>query len=210
MRVAECADCQRVAYRLHGHDSQGGFLVEQQAYLEERDGLISWMRVLCSGFRPAPPNGTSLPARAPEGNEEAIAAWNGPLFERFVRFREVLTTGLGAHGEEALRRNPSHAGSRVLDIGCGFGDTTQQIAELVGPRGVAVGVDVAPRFVELARREAEAAGFANARFHIADVQAGLPEHRFNYAFSRFGTMFFANPVLALRNVRRALLPGRAR
>jgi SAM-dependent methyltransferase len=140
-------------------------------------------------------------------NEEAIRAWDGPLYDRFVRFRETVTTGLGAHGEEALRLHPPKPGQRVLDIGCGFGDTTQRIAGLVGPDGEAVGVDAAPRFIEDAIRETSEAGVANARFLVADVQESLGEEQgFDMAFSRFGTMFFASPVAALRNVRLALVP----
>jgi ubiquinone/menaquinone biosynthesis C-methylase UbiE len=143
-----------------------------------------------------------------EDNEEAIRAWDGPLYDRFVRFRETVTTGLGAHGEEALRLHPPRPGQRVLDVGCGFGDTTQRIAALVGPDGEAVGVDAAPRFIEDAVREAGEAGVANARFLVADVQEAIPgETGFDMAFSRFGTMFFANPVAAMRNVRAALAPG---
>jgi ubiquinone/menaquinone biosynthesis C-methylase UbiE len=141
-------------------------------------------------------------------NDEAIRAWDGPLYERFVRFRAVVTNGLGAHGEEALRLHPPTLGARVLDVGCGFGDTTQRIAGLVGTDGEAVGVDAAPRFIEDAIREARDANVANARFLVADVQQGLRgEERFDMAFSRFGTMFFANPVAAMRNVRAALVPG---
>jgi SAM-dependent methyltransferase len=143
----------------------------------------------------------------PGPNAEAITAWDGPLYDRFVRFREIVTTGLGAHGEEALRLVPPLPGQRVLDIGCGFGDTTQRIAELVGPTGEAVGVDAAPRFIESATAEAAEAGVANARFVVADVQATSFEDRFDLAFSRMGTMFFASPVAALRNVREALVPG---
>jgi SAM-dependent methyltransferase len=140
-------------------------------------------------------------------NAEAIEAWDGPLYDRFVRFRHIVTTGLGAHGEEALRLVPPQPGQRVLDIGCGFGDTTQRIAELVGPEGEALGVDAAARFIETARAEAEEAGVANARFAVADVQVDDLGGPFDLAFSRMGTMFFANPVAALRNVRRALVPG---
>jgi ubiquinone/menaquinone biosynthesis C-methylase UbiE len=141
-------------------------------------------------------------------NDEAIRAWDGPLYDRFVRFRETVTTGLRAHGEEALRLHPPKQGQRVLDIGCGFGDTTQRIAGLVGHGGEAVGVDAAPRFVEDAIRETGEAGVANARFLVADIQETLcGEERFDMAFSRFGTMFFASPVAALRNVQRALVPG---
>jgi SAM-dependent methyltransferase len=143
----------------------------------------------------------------PRANEEAIEAWNGVLFDRFVRYRDIVTTGLGAHGERGLRAHPPRFGDRALDLGCGFGDTTRRIAELVGPEGSAVGVDAAPRFIEVARREAAETGVENARFLIADVQAWVPDGGFDYAFSRFGTMFFANPVVALRNVCRALVPG---
>jgi ubiquinone/menaquinone biosynthesis C-methylase UbiE len=151
---------------------------------------------------------TTAPEPSLDDNEEAIRAWDGPLYDRFVRFRETVTTGLGAHGEEALRLHPPQPGQRVLDIGCGFGDTTQRIAALVGPDGEAVGVDAAPNFIEDAVRETAEAGIPNARFLVVDVQADLGgEEGFDVAFSRFGTMFFASPVAAMRNVRQALLPG---
>jgi ubiquinone/menaquinone biosynthesis C-methylase UbiE len=151
---------------------------------------------------------TTAPEPPLDANEEAIRAWDGPLYDRFVRFRETVTTGLGAHGEEALRLHPPQPGERVLDVGCGFGDTTQRIAELVGPDGEAVGVDAAPRFIEDAIRETGEAGVPNARFLVADVQADLGgEAGFDMAFSRFGTMFFASPVAAMRNIRQALLPS---
>jgi ubiquinone/menaquinone biosynthesis C-methylase UbiE len=143
----------------------------------------------------------------PGANAEAIHAWDGPLFDRFVQFRDIVTAGLAAHGEEALRLVPPRPGQRVLDIGCGFGDTTRRIAELVGPEGEAVGLDAAPRFIETATAEAAEAGVANARFVVADPQVDPIDERYDMAFSRFGTMFFASPVAALRNVRRALVPG---
>jgi ubiquinone/menaquinone biosynthesis C-methylase UbiE len=140
-------------------------------------------------------------------NAEAITAWDGPLYDRFVQFREIMTTGLGVHGDEALALFPPEPGQRVLDIGCGFGDTTQQIAALVGPGGLAVGVDAAERFIRTASAEAIEAGVLNARFVVADVQATPFDERFDMAYSRFGTMFFASPVAALRHVREALVPG---
>jgi len=140
-------------------------------------------------------------------NEEAVEAWNGVLFERFVQYRHLVTAGLGAHGEEALRLHPPRPGERALDIGCGFGDTTQRIAGMVGPEGSALGFDAAERFIEQARAEAAEAGVENARFAVGDLQATEFEQSFDYAFSRMGTMFFANPVPAMRNLRRALVPG---
>jgi SAM-dependent methyltransferase len=140
-------------------------------------------------------------------NAEAIEAWDGPLYDRWLRFRHIVTTGLGAHGDAALALTPPQRGQRVLDIGCGLGDTTQQIAELVGPSGEAVGVDAAERFIETARAEAAEAGVQNASFLVADVQTTQFDGPFDMAFSRMGTMFFVSPVAALRNVCQALAPG---
>ncbi len=142
-----------------------------------------------------------------DANAEAIEAWDGPLYDRFLRFRYIVTTGLGAHGEQALRIRAPQPGERVLDIGCGFGDSTVRIAELVGPTGEAVGVDAAARFIETAASEAAEQGTTNARFIAGDVQSMPLEGRFDLAYSRFGTMFFANPVAAFRNVRGSLVPG---
>jgi ubiquinone/menaquinone biosynthesis C-methylase UbiE len=150
---------------------------------------------------------TESGACAPSPNAETIQPWDGPLYDRFERFRPLVTTGLGAHGEAALDLFPPAAGQHVLDIGCGFGDTTLRIASLVGPKGEVTGVDVAPRFIETARREADDAAAANVRFFLADVQTDELGGPYDLAFSRFGTMFFANPVAALRNVRGVLTPG---
>jgi SAM-dependent methyltransferase len=150
---------------------------------------------------------TVEPASAAVANAEAIEAWDGPLFDRFVQYREIVVAGLRNHGDEAFRLYPPDTGDRVLDIGCGFGDTTQQLARLVGPEGIAVGVDAAPRFIDAARQEVAQEGVENVRFEVADVEMTKFTERYDMAFSRFGTMFFANPVAALRNVRNALEPG---
>ena len=124
-------------------------------------------------------------------NAEAIQAWDGPLFDRFVQFRDILVAGLGAHGDEALRLNPPQEGQRVLDIGCGFGDTTQQIAAMVGPSGEAAGVDAAKNFIDASIGEAAEAGVENARFFVGDVQVDDLGGPYDAAFSRMGTMFFS-------------------
>jgi SAM-dependent methyltransferase len=140
-------------------------------------------------------------------NAEAIQAWDGPLYDRFVKFRHIVTSGLGAHGDAALALAPPKPGDRVLDVGCGFGDTTQQIAALVGRNGEAVGVDAADNFIETARAETAELGVSNASFLRADVQTDTLGGPYDMAFSRMGTMFFLSPVAALRNVRASLEPG---
>jgi SAM-dependent methyltransferase len=138
-------------------------------------------------------------------NQEATEAWSGPLFDAFAKYRDLVTAGLGAHGEVALAAHPPRPGDRVIDLGCGFGDTTRMLAGLVGPEGEAFGVDVSEPFIEEARKDAGDA--ANVRFAVADVQVGDLGEGYDFAFSRMGLMFFANPVAALRNVRAAMAPG---
>lgn len=145
-------------------------------------------------------------AVAPE-NEEATEAWSGVLFDRFVEYRSLIVDSLQRHGDEAMRLHPPKPGDRVLDIGCGFGDTTQQLAALVGAEGEAVGVDVSEPFIRASIEEAREAGVENVGFLAGDVQMMKLPGTFDYAFSRMGVMFFANPVQALRNIRGALRPG---
>lgn len=70
-------------------------------------------------------------------NSIPIEAWNTILYEKFLRFRCVLTEGLSGHSEEILRRRPYSAGARVLDVGCGFGDTTGSSTWFVSARNPA-------------------------------------------------------------------------
>jgi SAM-dependent methyltransferase len=135
-------------------------------------------------------------------NAESQRAWDGVLFERFLQFRHLIVA-LANHGRVAMQHSPPPVGARVLDIGCGFGDSTNDLAVLAGPDGSALGVDISPRFIEAARAEA----IERARFEVMDVQAARFTETFDYAFSRFGTMFFASPVAALRNVHDALDEG---
>jgi ubiquinone/menaquinone biosynthesis C-methylase UbiE len=139
-------------------------------------------------------------------NSIIVEAWNTVLFEKFSRFRHLLTTGLSDHSDECFRRRPYPRGARVLDVGCGFGDTAMQIAAQVGPGGSSAGVDCAKNFVDIAKREAAAADISNAAFFVADVEQDELRDPYDHVFSRFGTMFFNLPGLALRNIRRALKP----
>jgi ubiquinone/menaquinone biosynthesis C-methylase UbiE len=152
-------------------------------------------------------HGASAARIGDASNAVAIEAWNTVLFEKFCRFRYAMTHGLSGHSEELFRRRPYPAGVRVLDVGCGFGDTTRRIAAQVKPGGEAVGVDCAESFINLATREAAESSVKNASFFVADAQADDLGGPYDHVFSRFGTMFFNLPGAALRNIRRALIPG---
>lgn len=140
-------------------------------------------------------------------NDVVIQAWNTVLFDKFCRFRHLLTDGLSAHSDEAFARQPFAPGARVLDIGCGFGDSTQRIAAMAGASGGCVGVDCAENFIRMAGDDARAAGVANASFFVADAQSDDLRGPYDAAFARFGTMFFMLPGAAMRNIRRAIKPG---
>jgi SAM-dependent methyltransferase len=99
-------------------------------------------------------------------------------------------------------------GEHVIDIGCGTGETTLALAAMVAPDGSAVGADIAPGMVEIARRRH---ADSSARFEVADLQVAsiddLGGRPFDGAFSQFGVMFFADPRAAFANVRSLLRPG---
>ena len=136
-----------------------------------------------------------------------IQAWNTVLFDKFFRFRHLIVDGLANHSNAALARRAYARGERVLDLGCGFGDSTIRIAGSVGPKGEAVGMDCAERFIEVCKSDAREAGAANAHFFVGDAQWDDLRGPYDHAFARFGTMFFEAPGAAMGNVRRALKPG---
>jgi len=142
-----------------------------------------------------------------DSNRIIVEAWNTVLYDKFCRFKHLLVNGLSQHSDAALERCQHPQGARVLDVGCGFGDSTLRIAKRVGPGGEAVGVDCAENFVRAAEAEARKQDVSNVRFFIDDAQWGDLRGPYDYAFARFGTMFFEMPGAAMRNIRKALKPG---
>ncbi|MDF0603509.1 class I SAM-dependent methyltransferase [Psychromarinibacter sp. C21-152] len=138
---------------------------------------------------------------------EFVKFWNSVLEPKFTKYRHILQGGLSRHSAAVLPKLPIEAGMAVLDVGCGWGDLSLQIAERVGPEGRVVGIDCVEAFLKEARADAKEAGFANVEFRRGDAEIALPENEFDYVVSRFGTMFFTNPVAALRRMRLALKPG---
>lgn len=142
-----------------------------------------------------------------ENNDVVIEAWNTVLFDKFSRYKHLLVEGLSSHSNELLGRNLHEPGWRVLDIGCGFGDSTLRLAREVGPEGSAVGVDCAANFIEAAQGAAGETDVDNAEFLVADVEREHLQGPYDAAFARFGTMFFNLPGAAMNNINRALKPG---
>lgn len=136
-----------------------------------------------------------------------VQFWNEVLAPKFIRFKHILVGGLTRHSEAVFSSLPVRQGDRILDVGCGFGDTAIKLAELVGPAGEVVGIDCCDVFLDYARSDAQARGLTNVSFVRGDAEIALPTNQYDFVFSRFGTMFFANPVVGLRNMRKALRPG---
>jgi SAM-dependent methyltransferase len=132
--------------------------------------------------------------------------WNSQVGDEWVRHADAIDKMLGELTTATLDSLALKAGERVLDIGCGGGATTLRAADVVGESGRAVGVDISKQLLDLARHRAE--GRSNIAFREADAGAApIPNAPFDAAFSRFGVMFFDDPVAAFANIRRALAPN---
>ena len=142
-----------------------------------------------------------------ESNTDYISVWNDILAPKFNRFCRILMEGLSFHSQVALKQIALPAGARALDVGCGWGDTALQLARKVGPRGSVMGLDCCDSFLQKGREDAKAAGLKHLEFLCADVQTHPFKPEYDLCFSRFGMMFFASPVVAMRNIRKALKPG---
>lgn len=145
----------------------------------------------------------------PQNMEDSdfVQFWNTVLAPKFIKFKHILVGGLTRHSAAVFPTLAVRPGDRVLDVGCGFGDTALQLAELVGPDGEVVGVDCCDAFLDYAEQDAHEKGRTNISFMRADAEIHLPAGGYDFVFARFGTMFFGNPVAGLRNMRMALKPG---
>ncbi len=144
---------------------------------------------------------------SPDSGNDFVAFWNNVLAGKFERFRDILVNGLSYHSKVPLKKLRLDPGSRVLDVGCGWGDTAIQLAAMAGPAGSVLGLDCCEAFLKKGRHDARTAGVDNVEFIAADVQTYPFAPQYDLCFSRFGMMFFASPVAAMRNVRKALKPG---
>jgi ubiquinone/menaquinone biosynthesis C-methylase UbiE len=115
-----------------------------------------------------------------------------------------IQRGIAGFSEAALKAANAQAGERVLDVGCGTGGTTAELARAVGAKGHVLGVDISEPLVNAARAQ----GLGNATFEVGDATTYPFEAKaFDLVFSRFGVMFFGDPVAAFTNIRRAMKPG---
>jgi len=133
--------------------------------------------------------------------------WNSQVGEEWARQADRTDRMFVALTQAGLKALDLQPGERVLDIGCGAGETSLAAARLVGPNGRVVGVDISKPLLDLGRGRAEAQGL-KVEFIEADAgAAAIPGAPFDAAFSRFGVMFFEDAVSAFINIRKNLRPG---
>src|SRR5215831_26565 len=137
-------------------------------------------------------------------NQDQIDYWNGPSGGIWVAQKERLDRQLEGLGRAVMAALAPRAGEHVLDVGCGSGQTTLELADAVGPTGRVVGIDVSqPLLAAASRRSA----LAHVSFVCGDAQVHGFDRPFDAIYSRFGVMFFSDPLAAFTSLRRALKPG---
>jgi SAM-dependent methyltransferase len=133
--------------------------------------------------------------------------WNGRAGQTWVELQALLDMELQPLGREAQRALDPRPGEQVLDIGCGAGETSLDLAVAVAPNGSVLGADLSQLLLDLARSRAGDKGLP-VRFLAADAQTSdFGKAPFDAAFSRFGVMFFSDPQAAFSNIAAALKPG---
>src|SRR5499433_1298436 len=146
--------------------------------------------------------------QAATGNTAQIEFWNSAATRAWADQYAQMDRAVAALTKELLDFAAPQLGERVLDIGCGPGTTVLELAKHVGPGGHVLGADVSEPSVARARERIAAAGLRQAEVIAADASVHpFSPDSFELTFSRFGIMFFSDPVGAFTNVRRAMKPS---
>jgi SAM-dependent methyltransferase len=135
------------------------------------------------------------------GNEQQREFWNGPMAAAWIERLDTLERGLAGINDALMAFAALKRGMTVLDIGCGPGTTTEQIAAVTGGR--TVGLDISKPLIDAAKARSR----GTTEFIEADATDYPFRPEFDLVFSRLGLMFFADPVASFANLRRALRPG---
>lgn len=144
----------------------------------------------------------------PTPNPRGAAFWNSTMGHAWVSQQAVISDVFTSVTSFSLVAAAAKQGEHVIDIGCGPGDTLLAFARAVGPSGDALGVDVSVPMLEFARHRAAEAGLANVTCALADATTyAFEPRRANLVYSRFGMMFFDDPIKAFTNIRSAMKMG---
>ena len=143
-----------------------------------------------------------------EVNKNQKDFWSGQGGDIWVERQNAMDTMLSPLGEAALNKLNFNEEENVLDIGCGCGHTTLNIAKRIGPSGNVTGLDISEPMLKRAKESAFEMSITNASFKCVDVQTeDLGDQIYSAAFSRFGVMFFEGSIAAFKNINKSLISG---
>ena len=135
---------------------------------------------------------------------EQAEYWKGAGGKMWLGAYDRIQRGIAGFSDVVLAAARAQPGEHVLDVGCGTGGTTAELAKAVGERGHVLGVDISEPLIGAARAQ----HLANATFEVGDAATySFGANVFDLVFSRFGVMFFGDPVAAFKNIRRAMKPA---
>jgi SAM-dependent methyltransferase len=140
-------------------------------------------------------------------NTEQIAEWNGALGQRWVAMQQEIDRIVVPFGSAALKVAAPQPGEQVIDIGCGCGETSIEIARIVGTTGSVLGIDVSQPMLEVARARGALASCSQLAFLEDDASCAELPASIDLLFSRFGVMFFSQPLQAFGHLRKSLRMG---
>ena len=143
-----------------------------------------------------------------EVNKNQKDFWSGKGGDIWVERQNAMDTMLSPLGEAALNKLNFNEKENVLDIGCGCGHTTLNIAKRIGPSGNVTGLDISEPMLKRAKESAVEMSISNTSFKCVDVQTeDLGDQIYSAAFSRFGVMFFEDSIAAFKNINKSLISG---
>ncbi len=144
----------------------------------------------------------------PAPNSRGAAFWNSTMGHAWVRQQAVISDVFTSVTRVSLAAAAAKQGEHGIDIGCGTGDTLLALARSVGPSGSVLGVDVSVPMLDFAKHRASESGLANTAFVLADATThAFAPHRADLVYSRFGVMFFDDPIKAFANIRSGMKAG---
>ena len=143
-----------------------------------------------------------------EVNKNQKDFWSGKGGDIWVERQNAMDTMLSPLGEAALNKLNFNEEENVLDIGCGCGHTTLNIAKRIGPSGNVTGLDISEPMLKRAKESTVEMSITNTSFKCVDVQTeDLGDQIYSAAFSRFGVMFFEDSIAAFKNINKSLISG---
>ncbi len=145
---------------------------------------------------------------APTPNPRGAEFWNSTMGHAWVSQQAVISDVFTSVTSVSLDAAAAKLGEHVIDIGCGTGDTLLAFAKVVGLSGAVLGVDVSTPMLDFAKHRAVEATLSNAAFALADATSYAFEPRWaDLVYSRFGVMFFDDPIRAFTNIRSGMKAG---